>query len=143
MKAFVLTVGLVLLFSCSPGNDPTSGNVNLAREMFDAFNQHDWNTMSEFYAVDAKFLDPSLGTDFVMQTHSQTVSKYSGLQSIFPDVKDHITGVYGSGEKVIIEFVSTGTSANGVQLRLPIVSVLTFKNGLIIKDATYYDLENP
>jgi hypothetical protein len=30
-----------------------------------------------------------------------------------------------------------------MSFKLPIVSVLTITNGNIIKDATYYDLENP
>lgn len=141
MKALVIVTaaGFSLFTSCSP----TSDNVRLTGEMFDAFNKHDWKKMTEFYAVDALFLDPSLGTDFVKQTHSQTVEKYSGLQSVFPDINDDVTGIYSSGDKVIVEFISTGTSPNGMKLKLPIVSILTFKNGLIIRDATYYDMENP
>lgn len=141
MKAPIIAIAACfgLLISCSPALD----NVQLTREMFETFNRHEWKKMAEFYAVDALFLDPSLGTDFVKQTHSQTVEKYSGLQSAFPDIKDDVTGLYSSEDKVIVEFISTGTSANGMRLRLPIVSVLTFKNGLIIRDATYYDMENP
>jgi ketosteroid isomerase-like protein len=65
------------------------------------------------------------------------------MQKMFPDLHDELVGVYPSGDKVTVEFVSTGTMSDSIKFSLPIVTVLTFENGLIVKDATYYDLENP
>ena len=138
----ILWLFALLLGSCQP--DPgTSANERAAREMFAAFNAHDWQKMSSYYSEQAQFLDPSLGKDLVVQTREQVIEKYSGLQSLFPDIKDELIGVYPCGDHVIIEFTSTGSSGDSIRLQLPIVSVLTFSGGLITKDATYYDLENP
>lgn len=115
-------------------------NVAIANALFDAFNKHDWETMASHYADTASFLDPSLGIDYVRQTHAQLVAKYKEMESWMPDIHDDIMGVYASGDKVFIEFVSTGTAPDGGKFRLPLACVLTLQQGKIVKDATYYDL---
>lgn len=111
--------------------------------MFDAFNRHDWNAMTNYYSESASFLDPSFGKEYVNKSRKETAAKYAEMEKMFPDLHDEVIGVYPSGDKVTIEFISTGTISDSIKFSLPIVSVLTFENGLIVKDATYYDLENP
>lgn len=142
MKANLLTLCVLILASCT-SPETNDQNVNTARAMFDAFNRHDWNTMTKYYSESASFLDPSYGKDYVTKTREETAAKYSEMQKMFPDVHDELVGVYPSGDKVTIEFISTGTISDSVKFSLPIITVLTFENGLIVKDATYYDLENP
>ena len=143
MKPFLILIfGLLLVAGCS-GSSESEKNVAIAKAMFDAFNQHDWQKMASLYSEDATFLDPSLGTTYVSQTREQTATKYAGFQKMFPDIHDEVIGIYPSGDKVTVEFVSTGTVSDSIKFSLPIVSILTFKDGLIVKDATYYDLENP
>jgi hypothetical protein len=107
--------------------------------MFDAFNQHDWSLMTSYYSVSAEFLDPSFGQEYVSKTREETADKYAAMQKMFPDIHDDIVGIYPSGNKVTIEFISSGTSADGAKFKLPIITVLTFGDGLILRDATYYD----
>lgn len=129
----------LLMVSCATRNNG-EGNAASARQMFEAFNRHDWKTMASFYAEPALFLDPSFGTEYVEKTRAQTADKYSSMQKMFPDLHDEIVGVYPSGDKVTVEFISTGTAPDSSTFRLPIISVLTFdNNGLIARDATYYD----
>jgi ketosteroid isomerase-like protein len=59
---------------------------------------------------------------------------------MIPNIHDEIVELYAVGDKVVIEFVSTGTINDTLQFKLPIVSVLTLKDGKIFKDATYYDM---
>lgn len=127
---------LLLSVACTA---PDNGNIAVARKMFDAFNRHDWAEMASYYDENAQFLDPSFGKDYVTKTRSETIVKYQGFEQVFPNIHDEITGIYPSGDKVIVEFVSTGTSGDSLSLRLPIVAVLTFREGRIAKDATYYD----
>lgn len=122
--------------------DLPSDNKELALAMFDAFNKHDWKKMASYYAENAEFLDPSLGKGYVTQSRQEVIQKYEGMQQMFPDITDDITAVFVSGESVIVQFTSHGTMDNGSSFSLPIASVLTFNNGLIARDATYYDLEN-
>ncbi len=118
-------------------------NAERTRRVFEHFNRHEWESMAALYADDARFLDPSLGNEYVTQTRGQVIEKYQAMETMFPDIHDEVIGVYPSGDVVTVEFVSTGRINDSVSFRLPIVSILTFRDGLIIKDATYYDQENP
>ena len=133
----------LVLFSCVAHTDVRNEKVMLANRLFEAFNKHDWKAMASLYSDSAKFLDPSFGKDFISQSRAQTIAKYTELEKMFPNIQDHLIGIYSSGDKVIAEFISTGTSDQGYALKLPIVTVLTLRDGQIISDATYYDLENP
>ena len=110
--------------------------------MFDAFNNHQWEAMANCYTDSALFLDPAFGKTYVKQSRAETMEKYSRFQRAFPDIHDEIGAMYPSDNKVIVEFSSTGKMANGESFQLPIITVLTFENNLIVKDATYYDVEN-
>lgn len=115
-------------------------NSQVAQKLFEAFNSHNWEAMTDLYAEEAQFLDPSYGTEFVTKSRAETIAKYNEMETIFPNIHDEVKNIHPSGETVIVEFISTGTAADGTTFSLPIVSLLTIRNGLIIKDATYYDL---
>lgn len=115
--------------------DPAKG-----RALFEAFNAHNWQKMADLYAPDAMFLDPALGAEPVHQSKDAIIAKYTELQSMCPDITDSLVGVWACDtNKLVAEFVSKGTLPDGSSMRLPIVSVLTFRNGLIVSDRTYYD----
>jgi ketosteroid isomerase-like protein len=142
MRANVLLL-MVAVTSCTAPDNLKNENAAVAHRLFEAFNKHDWKAMAALYSDSAVFLDPSFGKDYVRQSREQTIAKYGELQKIFPDITDKVVGIYPSGDKVITEFISTGKSDQGFALNLPIVTVLTIRDGLVISDATYYDLENP
>jgi len=141
MKALHWFLPLITLFvSCQLAHaQDEKKNVAAAKKMFEAFNKHEWSTMAGYYSDEALFLDPSFGTECVSKTRKETVAKYAEMEKMFPDIYDEITGIYPSGDKVIVEFTSTGTTPDGTKFKLPIIAVLTFKNGLIVKDASYFD----
>jgi ketosteroid isomerase-like protein len=139
---FSVLAAVLLLVQCT-AHAPVENNEAAARKMFEAFNTHQWQAMAACYRDTASFLDPSLGKTYVAQRREEIVEKYAAMQQMFSDIHDEITGVYTSGDKVVVEFISTGTSGDSLTFSLPIVTVLTFRDGLIVRDATYYDLENP
>lgn len=130
---------LFLLLVSGACSAPDNENVATTTKMFDAFNHHEWTEMASYYDENTLFLDPSFGDEFVSKTRGEIIEKYQGFEKVFPDIHDEVTGIYPSGDKVIVEFVSTGKSGDSLSFRLPIISVLTFQDGKIIKDATYYD----
>lgn len=139
MKFCVLLVAALIMAACTVKKKVSAdGNEAIVRSMFDAFNRHDWKAMAEHYTDSALFLDPSLGTAYVMQQRADMVAKYAAMQAMFPDIHDEVTGIYPCGDKVIVEFISTGKS-DSTSFKLPISSILTLQNGKIVKDATYYD----
>jgi ketosteroid isomerase-like protein len=136
----VIFISFLIAIGCASEKNAAEQNTENARQMFEAFNRHDWRKMSAFYSEAAQFLDPSFGTDYVTKTRGETAAKYQEMQNLFPDIHDEVIGMYASGDKVTVEFISTGTAPDGTKFKLPIVSILTFENAVIIRDATYYDI---
>ncbi|KOS06864.1 hypothetical protein AM493_13120 [Flavobacterium akiainvivens] len=149
MKKIASLLCLAAVFACNnpkadtntkPESTATSANEKLVKQYFEHFNNHDWQKMAAMYAEPADFKDPSLGPGIVKQTRKQIADKYTELQEVLTDVHDSVVQVYPSGEKnIIVEFVSTGTAPDGSKFELPICTVFTIENGLIVKDFTYYD----
>jgi ketosteroid isomerase-like protein len=124
----------------NPAAEMQKKNSETALKLFEYFNRHQWKEMAALYSSSAEFRDPSLGVKPVMQTHAQIVEKYSTLQSAFADIHDEVKAIYPSGEKqVIVEFISTGTAPDGSKFELPVCTVFTMENGMIVRDNTYYD----
>jgi ketosteroid isomerase-like protein len=128
---------LLIPFACSPIEEDQ--NKEIATKMFQAFNDHDWIKMTTYYSSDAMYLDPAYGLEFTTKSQNEIVEKYSAMEQTFPDIHDSITSIYAMGNKVTVEFISTGSSGDSIKFTLPICTVLTFQNGKIVRDATYYD----
>lgn len=145
MKYVLYILLPVILMACTATGKETkpakeTANVSLVKEVYNRFNRHDWKGMAELYAPTAEFKDPSFGPGVVKQTREEMAKKYSELEQVFPDIKDEVLSVYPSGENVVIvEFISTGTAPDGSRLHLPICTIFTIENELIVKDYTYYD----
>jgi ketosteroid isomerase-like protein len=140
---YLYLLAMAAIAACRPSCHMQQQNIALTQKMFVAFNKHDWQAMASYYTENTLFLDPAFGKDYVTKTQHETVTKYSDLQKMFPDLHDEVVGLYPSGDKVTVEFIATGSTGDSISFRLPIVSVLTFKNGKIVRDATYYDQEQP
>ncbi|RDC58736.1 hypothetical protein AHMF7616_05370 [Adhaeribacter pallidiroseus] len=141
-KSLIILVILVVLNSCNNQIQLTmdTKNMDVVKQYFEHFNNHDWEKMAEMYSETTAFKDPSLGQGIVKQTREQIAQKYSELNEAFPDLKDDVIQVYPSGENhIIVEFVSSGTAPDDSKLELPICTIFTIENGKIVKDFTYYD----
>ncbi len=138
----VLTTALISCDNQKTKEKTTSAteNVKLVSQYFEHFNNHEWVKMTKMYADTTDFKDPSLGQGIVKQTRQQTIDKYSQLSKIFPNLHDQVVQIYPSCDShIIVEFVSSGTAADGTKFELPICTILTVENGLITKDFTYFD----
>lgn len=116
-----------------------NANVQVVKDLFEAFNAHNWQKMAACYKDTATFLDPSLGKEPVLQTRAQTAQKYQELQKMFPDVQDEVVNIYGDKNHITVEFISSGTGPDGVKWKLPICTVFTVEDGKIVRDNTYFD----
>lgn len=134
MKKLIL-MPLCMIFACKDSVKPTD-NVQLTLRIFEAFNAHDWEKMAEYYADSFEYGSP----DSQFGTKAELIAYYRKLHEAFPDIHDRLVNIYPSGEHVVVEFVATGSSPEGHQLALPIMGVLTFKSGQVVRDVTYYDL---
>lgn len=146
MKMYCTVLSLFLAAACvQPGGRISLSNphVQVVREMFTAFNDHDWQKMAACYADSAQFLDPEYGPEMMTLTRSQLTKKYQDLHRLFPDVHDEIRDIYGDKNHIIVEFVSSATGQDGKKWQLPICVVFTVEDGKIIQDRTYYNNQQP
>lgn len=153
MKNYFLLLLILMFEACnnnSPAPDvavtkeeikPGETNTAIIKQLYEAFNAHNWEKMAALYIDSASFLDPAYGQNFVKQSHADMVKHYQGLESWSPDVKDSVTFIAAVNEnKVLVQFTSTGTMAKEkIKWSLPICNVFTIENGKIVKDETYYD----
>lgn len=144
MKKIITLVTSFVVFACNNKKndaiDKQFQNEKFVKTYFENFNNHNWEKMSNMYVENADFKDPTLGKTIVKQTKKQIIEKYSQLQKIFPDLNDKVINIYPSGENVVIvEFVSSGTALDNSKFELPICTIFTLENGLIVKDFTYFD----
>lgn len=144
MKFFItLFMATFTLLSCNDPKTQTVASTNhetFVKQYFEHFNNHDWSKMAGMYAETAEFKDPTLGKGIVKQTRQQIIDKYAELNTVFPDLHDQVLQIYPSGDHhVIVEFVSSGTAPDNTKFELPICTIFTLENGLIIKDFTYFD----
>jgi hypothetical protein len=58
-----------------------------------------------------------------------------------PDIHDEVTRIFVEGNVAVVEFVSTGT-IDGQKFSIPICTVLTVADALVVQDNTYYDATN-
>lgn len=119
----------------------------IVESMFAAFNRHDVEAMTALYSDDA-FIDspdfdaPKRG----QQTIRETYTKY--FQQT-PNIRNDVKSIVACGDKVFVEFISSGTIENppayappqmkGKKFAVKMASVLEIKNGKIARDVTYYN----
>ena len=145
MKKINLTVTTIFLcISCDeyPKNQQNTSQINIkiAQSVFEHFNNHDWEGMANLYIENAEFKDPEYGIEIVTKSRASIVQHYTEMNQLFPDIKDELIAIYPSGSKnVIVEFISTGTAPDGSRFTLPVCSIFTIEDGMIVKDYNYYD----
>ena len=138
MKYLILL--LSLFFTALTCRNQSSENQAIIKQLYEYFNNHEWQKMADLYVEITDFKDPSFGTEITKQTRQQTVQKYAEMSKMFPDIKDEVVHMYDSGNNiVVVEFISTGTAPDGTKFKMPICSIYTIENGKIVKDFTYYD----
>jgi ketosteroid isomerase-like protein len=133
-------VGILLLSACtSPGNNGTeqieAKTRKIATDVFAAFNAHDWHKMESLYSDSVVLEDPS---------YPKGKKGKAGMTDFYksvPDIHDEVTRIFVEGNVAVVEFVSTGT-IDGQKFSIPICTVLTVADALVVQDNTYYDATN-
>jgi len=110
---FVVAVAFLATFDVtaqkkSKGNNRLSQNSQqIVESMFAAFNRHDSEAMAALYSDDA-FIDspdfdaPKRGQQAIRETYSKYFRQT-------PDIRDDVKSIVACGDKVFVEFVSSGT----------------------------------
>ncbi|MDQ3258009.1 MAG: nuclear transport factor 2 family protein, partial [Acidobacteriota bacterium] len=97
----------------------------------------------EAFFIDSPDFDaPKRGQQAIRETYSKYFRQT-------PDIRDDVKSIVACGDKVFVEFVSSGTIENppsyappqmkGKKFAVKMASVLEIKNGKIVRDVTYYN----
>ena len=138
----LISISLLTMSHIAKKSFTTSENIELAKKSFQAFNIHNWELQSSYFSDECKYLDPSYGDTHVVVNRKDKAAKYRAMEKTSPDIKDSITSIFGIDDKVVIQFISTGTAMTEkgeYKWRVPICCIFTYKDGLVIIDETYYN----
>jgi len=124
-------------------------NETLAREVYEAWNERDWQKTMDAAAPDGKIMVMGTGETFEGPEGAQ---RYGMMWAdAFPDGRITVDHVYSAGDAVVVEFTGTGTHtgtletsmgsipATGRSLTLHLCDVLEFSDGKVKAQRSYID----
>jgi steroid delta-isomerase-like uncharacterized protein len=127
-----------------------TGNLTtLAREIYDAFNNHDLESIGTYFADDCKFTE--VATNQTYRGPNGIRQNMEQWRRAFPDARMEVTNVVAFGDWACVEFVGRGThtgpfqtpggtvEATGRRVELQVCDLLRFKNDKVIDARSYYD----
>ena len=146
MKYRFIVVGIALCFSSMP----VHSQVNLkktAMAWLETLNKHDTVSLGSFYAADVEV--ESSNWDGIKKGRSEAVTVYTRYFMGTPSLAHVLKHIYISGDHVILEYVSSGIFEHpepgtpdymkGKKYELKNCTILSFKNGKIIRQVNYFD----
>jgi steroid delta-isomerase-like uncharacterized protein len=120
------------------------GNEEIAREYIESWNRRDFDRLDSFVAEDAEIVNFD-GTTGIGPAGSRAQAEM--YANAFPDGKLEILSMAAAGEVVVAEIVGRGTNdgpfgeipATHRSVELPYASVITIRDGKVIRDRLYGD----
>ncbi|MBK9132054.1 MAG: nuclear transport factor 2 family protein [Gammaproteobacteria bacterium] len=123
-----------------PAQDKST--LDLAKEIFDAFNAHDLDRIMSYFAEDCS-LDMPRGPDEWGQRFVGRAAVRKGLAARFeglPDVRYSEDRHWGSGNMIVSEWLLTGTKAGGERVRVRGCDHYEFHDGQVIRKDSYWKI---
>ena len=124
-------------------------NEKLARELYDAWNNREWQTIIDAMAPDGKIMVMGSGETFEGTDGAQ---RYNMVWAdAFPDGRITIDHIHSSGDSVMVEYTGRGTHtgtletsmgsipATGRSLTLHLCDVMEFSDGKVKEQRSYFD----
>jgi steroid delta-isomerase-like uncharacterized protein len=124
-------------------------NEKLARELYEAWNNRDWQATTDAVAPGGTITVMGTGDTF---EGTDGVQKYNTVWAdAFPDGRITVDHIYSAGDCVVVEFTGRGThtgtletsmgaiSATGRSVTLHLCDVLEFSDGKVKEQRNYFD----
>jgi ketosteroid isomerase-like protein len=112
------------------------------KAILDAFNAHDLDAIMDFFAEDCS-LDMPRGPDPWGQRHSGKAAVREALRSRFsglPDVRYSEDRHWVAGDRGVSEWLLTGTTPTGRQVRVRGCDHWEFRNGKVVRKDSYWKI---
>lgn len=127
--SFLLAAGIA---GCAHAPSTQTSAQQLVDARFATFNRHDLDGIVKLYAADAVLTSP--GYCSPRQGEAGVRRAYGDLFKAYPDISDAVTGYVAQGDHIAVQYV-----VHLGKYTVPLASFLTLKDGLIVRDDTYYD----
>ncbi len=124
------------------GKRNMDSNTETLKQILDAFNQHDLDTIMSFFAEDCVFEMP--------RGPHPWGERYVGIEQVRAGLATRFTGIpnvhYGDdthwvcGDRGVSEWLLTGTTVAGVQLSVRGCDHWQFQNGKVIRKDSYWKI---
>jgi steroid delta-isomerase-like uncharacterized protein len=138
MKTILALFSLFVLatLSANPKSDAPETSA-FVRDFYAAYAKKDADTMTQFYATDATFVDPSFelnlkGRDQITDLLKKALAKYATLEF-------QIAHTISAGDELVVEGTMVGKLPKNT-VRVPFVSVFRFKDGKITSQRDMFDV---
>lgn len=125
-------------------------NLRIVDDAVEAINAHDWDRLAKPIAESAVFYSPD--SPEPLKGPSTLFERMRNLAVAFPDLRAEKVAVFGQGDWVCGEFVTSGTHEGPLQgagrtiqptnksFRMRLCNVYRFEGGEIVEVRQYYDL---
>ena len=116
-----------------------------ADKLWSAWNSHDWEKVSPFYADDCVMEDfPSR----ICHGKRELEDYYKYLLTGYPDLNFDTRRSFGTDKQIATEWIMSGThtgdtmrfKATGKKFSIPGVSILEIQGGKIVRETDYWDM---
>ena len=123
--------------------------LSIARRFYDGWNDRAFDEMAEHVTDDAELV--VVGTGDVFRGKDGSRAYNQNWADGFPDGRITIDNMVASGDTVVVEFTGRGTHtgtlatsmgdipATGKSLTLKLCDVLEFRDGMLVRQRTYFD----
>lgn len=116
--------------------------LDIAKDIFDAFNAHDLDRIMGYFADDCS-LDMPRGPDEWGRRFTGKAAVREGLASRFkglPDVHYSEERHWASGNMIVSEWLLTGTKPGGERVRVRGCDHYEFRDGQIVRKDSYWKI---
>ena len=116
--------------------------VETLKQILDAFNRHDLDSIMEFFAEDCSFDFPrgpeAFGQRFVgkAQVREALASRFKGI----PDVHYGDDVHWVAGDRGVSTWILTGTAVSGVPVKVRGCDLWEFKAGKVVRKDSYWKI---
>ena len=120
----------------------TTVTVETLKQILDAFNRHDLDTIMEFFSDDCSFDFPRgpepWGQRFIgkAQVREAIAGRFKGI----PDDRYVDEGHWVAGDKGVSEWMLTGTTIAGDSVKVRVCVLWEFRNDKVVRMDTYWKI---
>jgi steroid delta-isomerase-like uncharacterized protein len=153
---FVIIVMIVMITGFSGCNSKTGTQINLQtmtvtedtlKQILAAFNRHDLDAIMEYFSEDCSFDFPRgaepWGQRFTgkAQVREALAGRFKGIPDVHYGEDRH--WISADSSKGVSEWLLTGTTTSGINLRVRGCDLWEFKNGRITRKDSYWKIIEP